>query len=337
MKLLFELAKQYPSIPQDEIIALLHAYNIDYQIQHSDTDVIIVNVKTDETRLLEHLSQRLAYTFIINEYLGSSPPQKQYILKLLKHTPRPNVAGSLAVRYRNRSTKISSQPIIQTIAQHYTLHRTVDLEHPDTIIRVVITDTAVHIGRQLRTLDRQKFDHRRVHQRPFFSPISLHPKLARALVNISRVQSQQTLLDPFCGTGGILLEAGILGVTVIGSDIEEKMIAGCKKTFDHYNIQKYQLFCCDIASITDHLSEVDAIVTDLPYGKSTTTKGENTLYLYDRAFTALSTVLKPGGIAVIGSSNQTALSKNHSCFTQKKCYEIPVHRSLTRVFAVYKK
>ena len=75
-------------------------------------------------------------------------------------------------------------------------------------------------------IDRTCFEERKVQHRPFFSPISLHPKLARVLVNISAIKRDETLLDPFCGTGGILIEAGLIGAKVIGSDIEEKMIEG---------------------------------------------------------------------------------------------------------------
>ncbi len=52
---------------------------------------------------------------------------------------------------------------------------------------------------------RARLEARKVTHRPFSLPISLHPKLARALVNLARVPMGGVLLDPFCGTGGILL------------------------------------------------------------------------------------------------------------------------------------
>ena len=116
--------------------------------------------------------------------------------------------------------------------------------------------------------------------RPFFSPISLHPKLARALVNLSSIKKGETLLDPFCGTGGIIIEAGLIGAKILGSDIEKKMIEGCKKTLEFYRIKEYELFCSDIGDIHKFVkNSVDAVVTDLPYGKSTTTKGEELSHL----------------------------------------------------------
>lgn len=54
----------------------------------------------------------------------------------------------------------------------------------------------------------------------------LPPKLARLLVNLTAANPlTDTLLDPFCGSGTVLMEAALLGFTrLIGSDISEKAI-----------------------------------------------------------------------------------------------------------------
>jgi SAM-dependent methyltransferase len=49
----------------------------------------------------------------------------------------------------------------------------------------------------------------------------MHPQLARALINIcAGPRSEALLLDPFCGSGTILLEANLLGHLPYGSDID---------------------------------------------------------------------------------------------------------------------
>ena len=121
---------------------------------------------------------------------------------------------------RNRSNKIDSQTIVRALAESYTPHRNVVLDHPDSEIRGMITDDKVYVGIKQVEIPRKNFETRKVQNRPFFSPISLHPKVARALVNLSEVEKNETLLDPFCGTGGILLEAGLIGANVIGNDIQ---------------------------------------------------------------------------------------------------------------------
>src|SRR3989344_6013764 len=55
----------------------------------------------------------------------------------------------------------------------------------------------------------------------------LPPKLARLMVNLSGVQPEgSAILDPFCGSGTILMEAALMGSkAVIGSDISKKAVA----------------------------------------------------------------------------------------------------------------
>ncbi|MCK4366249.1 MAG: hypothetical protein KAW45_09360, partial [Thermoplasmatales archaeon] len=136
---------------------------------------------------------------------------------------------------------------------------------------------------------------------------------------------------------GILLEAGLIGAKIVGSDIEDKMIAGCKKTLDFYKIKNYDLHCSDIGDIGQYIDKVDAIVTDLPYGKSTTTRGEKINDLYLRAFESMSRLLKNGSKAVVGLSNKDLVSIGQKYFSLIDKHDFKVHRSLNRNFAVFEK
>jgi tRNA (guanine10-N2)-dimethyltransferase len=62
----------------------------------------------------------------------------------------------------------------------------------------------------------------------------LPPKLALMMINVSGIQKpEQTLLDPFCGSGTILTEALLLGYqTIIGTDISSKAIEDTQKNID---------------------------------------------------------------------------------------------------------
>lgn len=55
----------------------------------------------------------------------------------------------------------------------------------------------------------------------------LPPKLAQIMINLAVGQSNQPLriLDPFCGTGVLLQEAALLGHSVYGTDLSEKMVS----------------------------------------------------------------------------------------------------------------
>ena len=100
------------------------------------------------------------------------------------------------------------------------------------------------------------------------------PKLARMMVNLaldqigqqSAVSSQQKncesqtanclLIDPFCGSGNILLEAMMLGCDVVGSDISEKAVNDTKANIE-WLIEEYK-----VESIKSKVFEADASECD---------------------------------------------------------------------------
>lgn len=77
---------------------------------------------------------------------------------------------------------------------------------------------------------------KRDYGKPFRDPAAgmLPPKLAQIMINLAHV-SRSTLhapciiIDPFCGTGTILMEALLIGYCVIGSDNNAKMVKGAQK------------------------------------------------------------------------------------------------------------
>jgi tRNA (guanine10-N2)-dimethyltransferase len=63
----------------------------------------------------------------------------------------------------------------------------------------------------------------------------LPPKLAQIIINLSSGQADPhglTLLDPFCGTGVVLQEAGLMGMKVYGTDLEPRMIDYSQKNLE---------------------------------------------------------------------------------------------------------
>lgn len=52
----------------------------------------------------------------------------------------------------------------------------------------------------------------------------LPPKLAQTMLNLAQVGPGDRALDPFCGTGVVLQEAALMGASVYGTDINERMV-----------------------------------------------------------------------------------------------------------------
>lgn len=145
---------------------------------------------------------------------------------------------------------------------------TVDLESPDKVFRAYVLDDRLILGEQVQSIDRSLFRQRRNQDRPFSSPVSLDPVLARVLVNLSEAEFGGYLLDPFCGTGGILIEAGLCGIGVKGLDIQEEMVEGTQKNLEEYGILNHEIRQANISEIERVFSDYSAVVSDLPYGKA---------------------------------------------------------------------
>ncbi|MCK4968486.1 MAG: N-6 DNA methylase, partial [Candidatus Aenigmarchaeota archaeon] len=90
------------------------------------------------------------------------------------------------------------------------------------ILRVYVTDKKMYFSKQIFVQDKKEFAKRASPKRKFFMPTSIDSMFARALVNIAGAKKNVSVLDPFCGSGGLLLEAAVVYATVYGCDIEEK-------------------------------------------------------------------------------------------------------------------
>ncbi|MBC8495376.1 methyltransferase domain-containing protein [archaeon] len=107
-----------------------------------------------------------------------------------------------------------------------------------------------------------KFEERKAHLRPYNHPTSLDPRLARCLVNL--VDSKE-VMDPFCGSGGLLIEAALIGCKITGYDIDQIMLKRCDQNLKHYKIKNFTLEKRDALKLN---KKTESIVTDLPYGKN---------------------------------------------------------------------
>ncbi len=199
-----------------------------------------------------------------------------------------------------------------------TAENSVDLENPDEIIRVYIFEEEYVIGKLVEDIDRSLFEGRKNQDRPFSSPVSLDPVLARVLVNLTGIKPGEKLLDPFCGTGGILIEAGLCGIDVYGTDMQEEMVKGTRENLEEYGIIRHNIREVDIEDVEQIFDqEFDAVVADLPYGKASKTEGNPI-----ESFLEVAPELTGGKIVF--------MSDQDSIDNLEPEFEIYVHKNLTR-------
>ena len=178
-------------------------------------------------------------------------------------------SGSVAVRAsRVRDTSAVSTAEAERVLGTVLVERgfDVDLETPDQVLRVVFTGDTAAIGWQLAESARD-FGERAPTDKPFFQPGSMDPHLARAVANIAGAGPDRTVLDPMCGTGGVLVEAGLVGATVLGMDAQERMVRGARENLQHYLSGRYAVGVADATRVPVADDAVDTVVFDAPYGR----------------------------------------------------------------------
>lgn len=326
VKLLLELSMECESLARAEAIAAASVQGKKPEVVLEEPGVLVLDTDADPTRL----ANRLGLCHYVDRWLGHCNPNE-----LESMACGIEVDGPIRVR----STKVGESKVDLAAASKRLggiigESRGVDLHSPKSDVRVVFSHT-VHIGKVEAAVDRPSFEKRKNRHMPFVYPASLHPKFARALVNLSMVPEGGRLLDPFCGTGAILAEACMVGLRAVGSDFSERMILGAERNLAHLNA-KAELHLCDIGEIAREVGRVDGIATDPPYGRSTTTDGEALPELYHRAFDAFHTVLDNGSRVAIVIPDMRLIRKIVG-FKLLENHELRVHRSLTRNFCVLRK
>lgn len=211
----------------------------------------------------------------------------------------------------------------------------VNLKEPKSIVRVYC-GKKLWVGVRKLYFSPKSFQSRKADRRPFFKPISLPPRLSRAMVNLARARKE--VLDPFMGLGGILIEAGLMGLKVYGVDIREDMVRGAKGNLEFYGIRDYDLRVGDATNLKEVFGGriFDAIASDPPYGTSATLAGWRRKELYKKALESIYDVLN-GHLAIAFPAQFDAKrAAGEIGFDVLERYYQRVHGSLDRFFYVMK-
>ncbi|MCU4753546.1 methyltransferase domain-containing protein [Halobacteria archaeon AArc-curdl1] len=178
--------------------------------------------------------------------------------------------------------------------------------------------------------------------KPFFQPGSMDPLLARAVVNIAGAGPGRTVLDPMCGTGGVLVEAGLVGADVLGTDAQAKMVAGARTNLAHFlddsspsptgvSCGDWHVARGDGTRLPVADSSVDSVVFDAPYGRQSKIE---THRLEDLVAGALAEARRVADRAVVVADRSWASAARDAGWELEAAFERRVHRSLTRYVLV---
>jgi tRNA (guanine10-N2)-dimethyltransferase len=315
MKLLFELSGENPTLPCAELQCIGSV--LDRRLQ------VAVAECPDPA-----LACRLAMTQVVLEYLGECDAEpaafRQLLRELAIETTRSFAGRAKKVHGGCHAYNPCSQREFEQMIGTM-ISGPVSLTRPEVEYRAILSEDRCYFGRVMFSVNRAAYDTRSPKKRDFFHPGVMMPRMARTLVNIACAYEGDILLDPFCGTGGILIEAEMLGIKASGSDFDPMMVQGSRQ-----NVTRSALVLADAVHLPFREHSADAVVTDFPYGQSVCIKKTDTMdNLYANALGEISRVLKTRHRAVVVTHQDiTAIAQEQMRILEQ--HEQRVHKSLTR-------
>ncbi len=256
-----------------ELFSYLDARKIDFKVKKEFESAIVLEIDNfNPKKAIEELGGTVKICEVLDEikmeklYKGKSTKikygisnytnedieeLKEYIKILLK---KESLKATLKKTHRKELWLMPSEVIkyglldngFEIVVYHDVISKTVAVFNP---------------GKQ------EERDLKRPRKRPL---LSISIRLAKILINLSGATKGQKLLDPFCGYGILLQEALLMGIDVVGLDIDKKCVSATRENLEwlkkRYGAKgNFELYCGDCRKLSEILKEkVDAIATE-PY------------------------------------------------------------------------
>jgi tRNA (guanine10-N2)-dimethyltransferase len=342
-KLFFLLSGEHQTLPVSEAQAILEAEGYNYRVLENLTQVLRLEADPDSVEVIKF---RSALTRVCCQEIFNCDARFSEILANLRSVSLDEFIEedeSFAVRVRRvkgvtpelrvveLERKLGEQ-ILETVK-----NTRVNLSNPQKTFFGVLTDSRFIFGLKTAEIIPKPFSERRPRKRPVFHPTAMPSKLARTMVNLAQPRRGELILDPFCGTGGILVEAGLIGCRVLGFDAKPHMLRGGLKNILHYGIKPEGMAIADARY--PPVTEVDCIVTDPPYGRSASTLGTSTRLIVEDFLSAVGDKI-PRGRRICMAAPKTVRIEDvgeEAGFKHIESHFVYVHRSLTREIAVFER
>ncbi|AMD17124.1 DNA modification methylase [Methanobrevibacter sp. YE315] len=342
MELLCIQSQEHPQLPIAELKAVMECENIEADIEIITEGLLILkNIsKEDICHYYETLTKRLGYTHEVHELIKKSNVEDlERDVSAIEWCDYIDETFAVRVkRFHSEIDTVGTERKMGSLILANCDNIKVNLTKPKSLVRVVAFENDIYVAIERIKLNKKHFEDSKPHKRPFFYPGSMNPKLARCMVNLSRVKEGELLLDPFCGTGGILIEAGLIGCKVVGSDIYWKMKNGTSINLDYYGITDYRTFNLDVRELKMY-EKVASVVTDPPYGISTSTGDIDGDDIFKEFFYAIYDNMRDDAYLCMASPHYVDLQPmvDEVGFEIIEQYGIKMHRSLTRIITVIRK
>lgn len=309
----FVLTKEQLELATDEMVSIVKMYDRFAKIKII-SNLVIVQSKTDWEKITGRATfvktsgqilRKMSGLFLSEEKFEVLKNAKTFVCRIINLSSNQFNIQELESSMGDMISKFSKAKV--------------RFDNPDITVYLIFTDKENFFGFSKKINSDQRPKKVKTH------PNELDWKLTRAMLNLIGLKEDQTVCDPFCGTGTTLLEAESMKIKGIGIDFNEEMCEISKSNIKE-NRYKSKVIHDDFRKLIEIANEYQGIVTDLPYGRNSKTTKDPKNILKE----LFSIIPKKKRFAIMFKKE---LGEGLKLQGFKK-YEIYRHKSLTRTVLV---
>jgi putative methyltransferase (TIGR01177 family) len=340
--ILFMLSREPTGIPEAEARTLVHDLDHGARFESPEPGLLLAETSADPYVI----EARVAFSRRVGVLVPDGEFDSEHLSLLRSGTYRVRVFGESEGGSEEEMEMISS--IADMVAGR------VSLDEPDREVSAYVsgvggggdggssgsTGRKTYLSITSPRAMRQGWATRRPRSRAFFHPSAIFPKLSRALVNLSGVQPGERFLDPFCGTGSLLIEAAMIGADPVGADIARKMVRGARRNSLKYGQPWLGIIRADARN--PPVRGVDALATDIPYGRASSSGGLGSGEILRSLLQGAPDMLARGRKLVVMHPKSVEVAPllkegEEDDLSVEQEVEIYIHRTLTRTISVLRR
>ncbi len=277
MRYLFVLGRNV-DLSVEEIKSFFKKEGINFRIISKFSNGVLVETE----RILRNIIDRLGGTISIGEVLAEGDAKK--IIEILDEKTLYNVKGNklnyvvynfngkefdrISFYLKNRFRKEELKATEKNLTGRINMQNGEEASKSSSNLideQYFVFENS--FGKIIEETDYDKIEKRDMGKPVRRNELSISPRLAKILINLSGVKSEETLLDCFCGIGTILQEALLQKINVIGIDKDRKAIDCSELNLEWFKFNKgnYRLINADSSNF--QIPEVQAIATEPDLGE----------------------------------------------------------------------
>jgi len=333
-------ARGYGRLPISEIMGAMEAEAAPIFLEGETQG--LVRFRSDEASAARAVSRSSLSHFICRELHFSRGDPSDLANGIARGITLPRLKS-----FRLRVKRVDPSVAAQTVAclereigaaLAKAIRARVDLTQPEGTFHMILSSDQYVLGLRIGTSARKLLSIRRNEFKPFSHHSTLQPEFCRVLVNLARVRSGHLVLDPFCGAGGILMEATSLGAIALGLDFKRAMVLGARSNMIQFGFHAFHLAVGDARM--PPLTRANALATDPPYGRlSPQVRGRSVSETYQDLVDLSDRLLSPGEYVslVCPLGEEVSRSMREAGLIMISRDDVKVHDQLTRTFMAVRK